>query len=463
MSAAIVARSTLATALTRYSRSWGLWLLLLIAPIGARLFVPRDDGTTIVISIADHLPVMTSPVIGVCLGIVVSTLLLPAAYIYLRANTNRRQPWQVAEVAAAPRVAVALGRFGADVAVLFGALAALNAAGIFLAWLILPWSGFDPLALSFALWVVAGPAVMGLAAVRTLFDAVPLLRGALGDFAYFVLWITSLAAPSGAAISESSFAANMLDFGGFVRPLIYGSGLTEPNFAIGGAEVKPGRIAIDVMAGLLSPGYLPSRLAWAGIALAVVVVAGLIYRPHRARNRPSLGARAGKLLNAGLPPAADRDAPAAGHAALPALSMLAAEFRLIGAGRLFKMLAAAAALLGVFADFKDGALPPLSLLLVFALTAHAGRSENAGLRSLTRNVPTQAWARRAAFVAAGTGWAALIALPHVLVQLDPAGLGTAAALGGIGASAAIAFAAFSGSSFAPRLVLLIAWYAYTAS
>lgn len=84
MSALAVARSSLSTSLVRYSRSWGLWLLLLIAPVGARFWVPREDGTAIVISINEQLPVMTSAVLGVCLGVVVSTLLLPAAYLYLR-------------------------------------------------------------------------------------------------------------------------------------------------------------------------------------------------------------------------------------------------------------------------------------------------------------------------------------------------------------------------------------------
>lgn len=459
MSAAVAARSTFAATLTRYSRSWGLWVLLLIAPIGARLFIPRGDGTTIVISVAKQLPVMTSPVIGVCLGIVVSTLLLPAAYVYLRANTNRRQPWQIAEVTPASRIAIAFGRFGADVTVLFGALAALNLAGIFLAWLILPGGTLDPLSLSFALWVIAGPALMGLAAIRTLFDAVPLLRGALGDLAYFVLWIASIAAPSGAAISNASFAANMLDFGGFVRPLVYGAGLTEPDFTIGGAEVEPGRISIDAMAGILSPGYLPSRLAWAGLALAVVFVAGLIYRPRRTRNRPSLGARADKWITAGPPPCADPAAPAARTTGWPTLNLLAAEVRLIGAGRLFKLLAAAIALVGVFTDATPAAL----LLLVFALSAHAGRSESPGLKAVTCAAPTNPWARRAAFIAAGAGWATLIALPHAFVHLDTAAIGTAIALGGVAAATAIGLAALSGSSFAPRLVLLIAWYVCTAS
>src|SRR4028118_1003857 len=151
MTALGVARSSLRISLARYSRSRGLWVLLLVAPIGARLFLPRGDGTAIPISVAGQLPVMTSAVIGLCLGLVVSTLLLPAAYIYLRANTNRRQAWQIQDVTPASRVALSLGQFAADVAVLFAALAALTAAGCFLAWLILPPGTLNPFQLAFAL------------------------------------------------------------------------------------------------------------------------------------------------------------------------------------------------------------------------------------------------------------------------------------------------------------------------
>ncbi len=458
MSAALAARSSLVAALTRYQRSWGIWILLLIAPVGARLFIPRHDGTTIVISIGDRLPVMTSAVIGVCLGVVVSTLLLPAAYIYLRANTTRRQPWQVEEVSSAARVPIAFGRYAADVTVLFGALAALNLGGLFLAWLILPAGSLDAIQLSFALWVIAGPALMGLAAIHSLFDAVPLLRGALGDLAYFVIWIMTLAMPSANATTETGFAANMTDPVGFVRPLIYGSGLVDPGFAIGGAAVKPGRLPVDAMAGLLSPGYLPSRLAWTGIALAVVLAAGLLYRPHRVRVRPSLGTRLDSLLREPAPPPAAMT-PAAPIADWPWLALLTAEFRLIGAGRLFKLLALLIAVAGLVTTTQ----PLAQLLLVFALTSHAGRTEGVGLRGLTLTTATSPWTRRAAFVAAGVGWAALLALPHALAAIDPMRLAIAAGLGAIGASLAILLAAVSGSAFAPRVVLLIAWYALTAS
>lgn len=457
MSAAVIARSSLLSSLTRYSRSWGIWILLLIAPIGARLFVPRDDGTTIVISVADKLPVMTSSVIGVCLGVVVSTLLMPAAYIYLRANTTRRQPWQVEEVTASSRVAIALGRFGADVSVLFGSLAALTLAGCFLAWLILPAGTLDVLELGFALWVIAGPALMGLAAIRILFDALPLLRGALGDFAYFVIWILTLAMPSANATSDVSFATNMYDPVGFVQPLIYGSGLKDPGFAIGGAEVKAGRIPIDAMAGLYSPGYLPSRAVWALIAVAVAAFAGLLYRPHRARNRLGVAGRLHRLTNPGPPPLANPATPRAPDATMPFLGLLLAEARLIGSGRLMQLLAMCAGLTGI-----AGLAAPL-LWLAFALSSHAGRTESRGLRTLTLAAQLGPWTRRAAFVLAGTGWSILLAIPFAFATSDPAALLLAGGMGVIASTAAIALAAISGSGFAPRIVLLIAWYVYTAS
>jgi hypothetical protein len=463
MSAALIARSSLLTSLTRYSRSWGIWILLLIAPVGARLFIPRGDGTTIVISVADQLPVMTSSVIGVCLGVVVSTLMLPAAYIYLRANTNRRQPWPVEEVSPAARVPIALGRFGADVAVLFASLAALTLAGAFLGWLILPAGTLNLTELIFALWAIAAPALMGLAAIRILFDAVPLLRGALGDFAYFCIWMATLAVPAIETTGQTGFRANMSDPVGFVRPLIHGSGLVDPGFAIGGAEVKPGRIPIDAMAGLTSPGYLPSRGAWAGLAVLVAVLAGLLYRPHRVRARVSWAAKLTQRLQGGAPPAANPQAPAAPPARSPVLGLLIAETRLIGSGGLMRLLAAGVAFAGIFVDWPKAALPLALLWLVFALSTHAGRAEIRGLAALTGTAPLPAWARRLAFVAAGTAWSIALTLPHAVLALDPGSLALAAALGAAAAVTAALLAWLSGSGFAPRIVLLIGWYVYTAS
>src|SRR4051794_20014382 len=178
MSSLAITRSSLSTSLKRYLRSWGLWALLVVTLIGSRFFVSREDGQAVVIAVNSHLPVMTSAMIGVSLGIVVSTLLLPVGFIYLRSNTTKRQPWQVEEVTSASRVAIAFGRFLADAGVMFAVLAVLTLAGFILAVLRMPLADIQPIELVVALWLVAGPAVLGLAALRILFDAIPWTRGA---------------------------------------------------------------------------------------------------------------------------------------------------------------------------------------------------------------------------------------------------------------------------------------------
>lgn len=463
MSAAIAA-SAARTALARYARSRGLWLMLIIAPIGARFWVPRADGTAIMIAVGERVPVMTSAVIGLCLGIVVSTLLLPAAYVWLRANITRRQPWQVEDVTAGSRVARALGRFAADGAVLLALLAALTAAGIFLAWLTVPPGTLAPVELTLALWAVAAPALLGLAALRQLWDALPITRGAFGDFLYFCVWIASLAVPIAFATDPSSFRANLADYGGFVRPLVAGSGLKEASLIIGGAELPDlPPIPIDAMKGLAADGYLAARTAWIGIAVLLAALAGLVYRPRKLRNRPRLAERIARLAEPGAPPAADPAAPAAARSPAPALGLVRDQLRLVAGGRIGLALAAGLAPAGLAVDYRT-VIGPLSLLfLVFAASAQAGRDESRGLAPLFGTAPIGAWQRRTAFVAATILWALAMALPAALASADPMLLGLALATGGIGALLAMLLAMISGSAVAPRLILLIVWYGWASS
>lgn len=462
MSAPAVARSSARANLLRYRRSWGLWLLLLVAPVGARFMIGGEQGGGVQIAVHDHLPVLTPAVLGLWLGIVVSTLLLPIGYIYLRANTTRRQPWQVEEVTAASRVAIMLGRFAADAAVLLAALAALTLAGWFLGWLLVE-GPVDPLAITRGLWIVAAPALIGLAALRTLLGALPWLRGPLGDFAFLILWITALSMPAVNQGQTSSFGSNLRDYMGYYRPLVGGAPDATDDFAIGGVKPKPGRIALDADKGLAAPGYIPSRLAWIGIAIGTAALAGLLYRPHRPRRRRAPSGRVARLLAAGPPRAADPAAPAARPARHPLAGLIEAEARLIGAGRLFLILAIGAAGLGILQDYRHIGSPAALLLLVFALSAHAGRSEARGLLALTRTTAWPPMIRRAAFLLAGIGWSLLLAVPAALAHVSPEPLRLALATGTVAALVAILLATLGRSAFAPRIVLLVMWYGYFSS
>ncbi|MBY0284552.1 MAG: hypothetical protein K2W81_11385 [Sphingomonas sp.] len=463
MSGFAIARSSLTTSLKRYSRSWALWLVLLAGPIGARFMIARDDGTGVQIAIRNHLPIMTSGMLGVSLGIVVSTLLLPIAYLYLRSNVTRRQPWQIEEVTAAQRIPIALGRWAADASVMLGMLATLTLAGWFLGWLIV--SGpLDLIEISWTLWLIAAPSFMGLAAIRILFDAMRWTRGAWGDVAFLILWLVSIAMPAAVSSLPTSFAVNMYDFPGFVRPMVGTAPSAGPDFSIGSTNaLKPGRVRLNVFEGLYAEGYIASRFAWAGIAVLVAALAGLVYQPHTVRRKGRIAGAIDRLTAAGPPPVVIADAPPARSIALPFAGLVLGEFRLIGSGRLFLLAGAGVVIAGLFGDYRHIGSPAALLLLVFGLVAHAGRSEARGLLALTQTTFQPPMLRRLAFVLAGTGWALLLALPAAAVRFSVEPVVLALAVGAAASVVAVVLATISRSAFAPRLVLLVLWYGYLSS
>ena len=111
---------------------------------------------------------------------------------------------------------------------------------------------------------------------------------------------------------------------------------------------------------------------------------------------------------------------------------------------------------------RHGASPAGLLLLVFALSAHAGRSEARGLIALTRVAPLAPMLRRAAFIIAGAAWSTLLALPALVRAGTLPNCELAAGTGGVAALVAITLASLTGSAFASRLVLLVIWYGYAS-
>lgn len=464
MSALAVARSSFTTSLARYRRSWGLWLLLLAAPVSARYWIADKDAASAAVVINGHAPILTSAVIGLSLGVIIADVLRPLLFIYLRSNTTRRQPWQIEETTAASRIAIGLGRFGADVAVFGAMLVAMTFAGWLLAWVVEPTDGVRPLAIALSLWLIAAPTLIGVAALRSWFDAWRITRGPLGEVFFVFFLVVSMVASVASAPPPHNFARAMTDFSGWARPLGYTLTLDkETHIAVGKVSARAGRIPVDVERGLASDGYVASRLVWVGLAVALVALAGLVYRPHRPGRRFSLVGWLAERLAAGPPPPVQADAPPAGHARRPWLGVLAAEFRLIGHGRVWWLLALAVAALGGFGGFAEAGAPAMALLLIFAASAHAGRSEQAGWLGLTRTMQFSPMSRRLAFIVSGTAWAVLMALPAILRaalagSVEP--LALAAAVGAVIATLAIVLGAWARSSAAPRLILLIAWYAW---
>ena len=256
----------------------------------------------------------------------------------------------------------------------------------------------------------------------------------------------------------------MLDFGGFARPLVDGSPNRDDNFSIGGSNnLKPGRIPLDTEGALGATGYVASRFAWLAMAVAIAAFAGLIHAPHTAPRRRRLTEWIQRLSTIPPPAAAQTDAPPAARGSSLALGLIATEFRLLGAGRLFLGAAAVVAILGLLPDYRHMGSPAALLLLLFRLSSHAGQREARGLGQLISATPTPPLLRRAALALAGVAWVVLLALPAALANRSVAPLVLAAWTGAATAVIAIGLATIARSGFAARLVLLIAWYGYLSS
>ena len=458
MNASVLKAAWRADAL-RFARAPSLWLLLLSAPVAARFMIAERQGEGINIAVGGQIPILTSPVFGIWLGIVVSMFVMPAGYIYLRAGPTRRQPWQVSETTPASRIAIALGRFAANAAVLVGVLLALTAGGLILAAFVLT-GLYQPLVIIGLCWLVALPTLLVTAALHVLFDARPWLRGGLGDFLFFVLWIATITVGAAMATTPSSFGLNLAELGGAVRPLVESAPPGSEAFAIGASDLRPGRIALDPMRGVLADGYIAARTSWMVLAVGIAVLAGLLYRPHKLKARSSRLAFLSRVSDIRWWPGADPAEVRARRSSAGFPGLMLSEARLIALRGWVPILLVGTAMLGLAEDYRRIGNPAMLLVLIFALTDYAGMVEARGFRSLARTFAIDPWKRRLAFVLAGAGIAVLTALPAAASALSAGPLVMALATGGIAGAATIGLAALSGSAVLPRITLLAAWYGW---
>ena len=446
------------TSLRRYTRSWGLWALVLLAPIGAKLWIGAPGSAAIAVD--DKAPVMTSAMLGVSLGIVVSTLLLPVAFIFFRSNVTRRQPWQVEDVTSGSRVALALGHFLADVAIGAAALAAMTLAGFILGIVNGTSGGFVAGEILFGLWAVALPAVMMTAALRRFFDALPWTRRAPGDLIAFGLWFATLTAASAGV--EQGNQPSAIDLPGFVQPLSSTLAPGKHDLMIGGGPETKGTIALDVAKGLHASSYLASRLSWIVLAFFFVFAAGLLYRPRQPA-RPRRPSRFAKWLRQADVPAAEPATLPARLSTRPFAGLVASEFRLIIPGRGGRAAALLIALGSAVVDYRHLAGPAALLLLLFGLSAHIGRTEQPKLIALAETMDLSPWKRRCAFVLGAIGWIVAMGLPAILLSLGSgrvAPLAEAVGTGAVAAILALALGISTKGPFASRFALLLCWYVW---
>ncbi len=263
MRALTVVGATALTDFKRHLRSPWLWGLVLAAPVAANFMIPTMAASYAVLVVNDARPVLTSATIGLELGLTTASILIPIAFMFLRAGPTRRRPWQVECVAPARPSLVALGRMLADAGALWLALATLSLAGIVLAFNRLPSSEVQPLPLLATLWLIAAPALLLTAAIRTLLDSRPLGRRWAGEVLFFVIWMALLIAPVAVMMEGPIKPIAVTDPLGFVSSLTHATAERLDNLIIIGGNEAKREIALDALKGVTRPiSYGPASFGF---------------------------------------------------------------------------------------------------------------------------------------------------------------------------------------------------------
>ena len=443
--------------LQRHLRSPAIWAFALFLPLAARAFVPGEGADYALVSVNGSTMERSAAVIGLEVGMLVSVLFTPLAYIFLRAGPTRRQPRQVTDVAGGARGGVSFGQWLGDVAMLWLMVGVIGLAAIVISLFRLPADQVAPIRTLTPVLLIAAPAMAVVAAIRALLASRPALRGAGGDVAFFVLWLVLLlvsVAFYAIGGGEGGPGAAFADILGFAAPIDTAVDRPIDELTIVGPAADGSVIEVDAMSGVLTGPYLLSRAVWIVAAGLLAVVAGWLYKPARPKLQfvaAKQSAAEASFTTEPVQAVQPRSSSLLGHAR-QALRELATPRWLFG-------LLAAVAVAGIALPLRGMVGPALVLGLIFPLTRFGARWRAPATAQWEQGLPLAGERDVAVRLGIAVALCCALLLPS-LIGLPADHLIDAALIGLALPVVAVGLSHLTRSAVAARLLLLIAWYAY---
>ncbi|MGB6230213.1 MAG: hypothetical protein WBF53_08810 [Litorimonas sp.] len=439
--------------LTRHLRSPAIWVLALAGPLAARFMVPEPGSGSSMLGVNDASLALTASTIGLQLGVITAVLLGPLAYIFLKAGPTRIQPRQVTDALPRSRPALSLGQWLGDVAALSLLVLVLAVAGVVLSLFRIPLGEVSPLETLAATLIVAAPALAVIAGVRTLFAMRPRLRGALGDVAFFFIWMGALVA-SAAFFMDGSGGSPFADMFGFAAPLLKGTSEPVTALYIGGAPGTDRLIEVDGLAGVLDPAYLLSRLFWIGVAAGVVLLGGLLFSPGKPKTTKGKAVMSREPATFATEPV--HPVEPTGHGSIAQLRTDLTElFHPLWLWGLIGLVALA----GTVLPLRGLVGPALVLMLIFPMTQYGARWRAPSVAQWQASLPVSTVQTLGLRLLAAILAACLTLVPS-LISLPAAHWTDLLAIGVGLPLLAVGLGYVTRGPVAARLLLLILWYGY---
>lgn len=303
-------------------------VVLLASAALAHLAVPEPDSLWVMVNLGEYRPEYNSAYVGTAAALSGALWLSLAGFYVVGGIGEQGRAAAVAELVAASPLrgwAHHAGRFAGNLAVLATMAAALAAAAAAVQWARGEAVAVDPVALLLPFLVLTLPVLAVAAAAAVLADAVPRLRGGVGNLLWLPVWLTLVLAGQDRVLGAGPVAESLR------------AQLVEQGLAQDAAEFSVGLMQLDAPPQVfpwtgfaLSGDYLAQRLSVVVCALLVALLPALWFRRSAAGR--SGGAASGTPREEARPwrPTVYRRlaaAPGTGPSAFP--RTVAARFRLL--------------------------------------------------------------------------------------------------------------------------------------
>lgn len=454
--------------LKRYIRSPSLMFIALATPIAAHFMLPSEDAPYAVLTINELKPVLSAPVLGLELGVLVATLLTPLAYIFLKAGPTRRRPWQVMDVTPHSRVYVTFGRWIADICALWILLGVLTLAGLILGLFKLE-GQTSIMQTIIALWLPAAPALALIAAIRLFLDALNLTRRWVGDVVFFIVWLALFLLGTISSIDPKTLVMSsqpLADAFGFTAPVVGSVDYPVTGVAILGTANSQDIAMIDAWKGVTSYGYIVSRFVWLAIAGGLAIAAGLIWAPMKKRMPKAAVNTAKRPPIQDIPFSAPPLVTSEPYSYNSYIRIMLSEITQMLRNRIWLLLLGVAALLGIMMPFRALAGPAILLAIIFPITEASARWQSKSTGHLLNSLGPTQMQRNLGLLAASLSLALLALLPasiRLIAESQWQWLPHVFIIGIVVPAFIVAMGTITRSAVAGRLLMLIAWYVYLAS
>lgn len=284
------------------TRSYGFLITLGMMLYVAYVFVPPNHSSYATMTISGHRGVYNSPYLGSLMALLISPWLSLAGFYLVKNAIDRDIQTGVGQILATTTLTKPLytvGKAVSNFAVLAIMVGVMGIAAAVMQLVRQEDASIQFVQLFAPLVFIALPVVAVVGSTAVLFEAIPLLRGGLGNVVYFFLWIAALSIRLGGGDALHSQSNDLFGLG-IIMPAIAaaceaafpGSTMGKATFNLG-INFKSAGQYWDVTTfrwqGLSwTQEIVVSRLWWLGVALGLALLAALFFRrfdPARERWR----------------------------------------------------------------------------------------------------------------------------------------------------------------------------------